>query len=461
MTAVSTRRTLVSRCSLLAAACLLGAIVLGGCYGRQSAGPDGEASPSSEGAARPAADSSATAASLAPKDEVSAPRAAAAEAAASPGGRYTATAYLRVSREEPYVVFPAAAAAGADYAFYKRTQMELMKTRFVLAAALRKPDVERLPCLRQGPARRDPAGWLAGQLRIDSPGDAEIVRVSLSGDDAEAAAALVNAVVHAYLEEVAGTEMEKRTKQLDRLDRLLAEKEEELRSSRNLRNQLAEHVGTVETPAGSVGQQLALEEVLDARKDLSAARNDLRRAQAERRADDALLSNPTSTEVPDYELDALAQNDAVIGQVLTPLVAELKKKMLDDNPAVAEAAAGKLKAVQAQIVARRDELRRGQEARKRAAIEGEIARLQAQIFATGQLVADCQEALDRLGKAVVHARQTSIESEVVQDKIGLLEEVVRAVARQRERAKIELQAGPRVTLLQAAEIPEKAAARSL
>ena len=323
MKAVSTTRTLISQRSLLTAACLLGAMVLGGCYGRQSAGPDGEVSPSLEGAARPAADSSAAAASLAPKDEVSAPRAAAE--AASPGGRYTATAYLRMSREEPYVVFPAAAAAGADYAFYKRTQMELMKTRFVLAAALRKPD-SSLPCLRQGPARRDPAGWLAGQLRIDSPGDAEIVRVSLSGDDVEAAVALVNAVVHACLEEVAGLEMEKRTKQLDQLDRLLAEKEEELRSSRNLRNQLAEHVGTAETPAGSVGQQLALEEVLDARKDLSAARNDLRRAQAERRADDALLSNPTSTEVPDYEVDALAQNDAMIGQVLTPLVAELKKK---------------------------------------------------------------------------------------------------------------------------------------
>ncbi len=78
-------------------------------------------------------------------------------------------------------------------------------------------------------------------------------------------------------------------------------------------------------------------------------------------------------------------------------------------------------------------------------------------------MADCQEALDRLGKAVVHARQTSIDSELVQDKVGLLEEVVRAVARQRERLKIELNAAPRVTLLQAAEIPEKkdAAARSL
>ncbi len=254
--------------------------------------------------------------------------------------------------------------------------MQLMKTRFVLAAALRKPDVERLPCLRQGPARRDPAGWLAGQLRVDSPGDAEIVRVSLSSDDAEAAAALVNAVVHAYLEEVAGTEMEKRTKQLDRLDRLLAEKEEELRSSRNLRNQLAEQWGPWRRPRGRSASSLPWKRSLDARKDLSAARSDLRRAQAERRADDALLSNPTSTEVPDYEVDALAQNDAVIGQVLTPLVAELKKQLLDDNPAAAEAAAGKLKAVQGEIVARRDELRRGQEARKRAAIEAEIARLQ-------------------------------------------------------------------------------------
>ena len=208
------------------------------------------------------------------------------------------------------------------------------------------------------------------------------MRVSLSGDDAEAAAALVNAVVHAYLEEVAGTEMEKRTKQLDRLDRLLAEKEEELRSSRNLRNQLAEHVGTVETPAGSVGQQLALEEVLDARKDLSAARNDLRRAQAERRADDALLSNPTAPRCPTTRSTPWRRTTPQIVQVLMPLVAELKKKMLGDSPAVAEQAAGKLKAVEAEIshAARRASWR-GQEARKRAAIEGDIGRLRSQIFA--------------------------------------------------------------------------------
>ncbi len=207
----------------------------------------------------------------------------------------------------------------------------------MLAAALRKPGIEGLPCLRQGSARRDAAGWLAEQLQVDSPGDAEIVRVYLSNDDAQAAVLLVNAVVRVYVEDAVSLERERRSKQLDQLDSLYAEKETELRSGRNVARQLAERVGTVETPAGSVGQQLALEEVLDARKDLSAARGDLWRAQAERKADEAMLANPANTEVPDYEVDALAQNDPQIVQVLMPLVAELKKQMLDASAAAAEA----------------------------------------------------------------------------------------------------------------------------
>jgi hypothetical protein len=456
MKPVSTTRAAICRSSLLLGTCLLGALALGGCFSRQPGGRGGEPLPPAEGALPPPADSSTAETPRGPKAEAPAPAAPAAEAV-SPGNRaYTATAYLRVAREEPYVVFPATGGdARADYASYKATQMQLMKARFVLAAAARKPEVEGLACLRRGPARRDPAGWLAEQLHVDSPGDAEIVRVSLSSDDAESAAALLNAVVNAYLEEAATMEQGQRSRRLDQVDHLYAEKEEELRTIRNLMRRLAERVGNPETPESSVRQQFTLEEALDARKELSAARSDLRRAQAERKADEAMLANPASTDVPDQEVDALAQNDPLIGQVLMPLVAELKKQLLGATGDAARQAEGKLKAVQGEINTRRDELRRGQVARKRAALEADLGRLQTQCDALAVVVNDCEDTLRRARNEALHARDTSLDVSVMQDKVALMQEVVRAVAGQRERLRIEINAPPRVTLLKAAELPEK------
>ena len=157
---------------------------------------------------------------------------------------------------------------------------------------------------------------------------------------------LVNAVIHAYLEEVAGMELKERELRIDQLDRLYCEKEEELRRNHNVLRQLAEQMGTAETAAGFVDQQLALQEAIDARREFSAARGELRRAKAERKAGEALLNNTASTDVPDFEVDALAQNDPLINQVLLPLVADLKKQLLGADAAATQRLTDKLKAVQ-------------------------------------------------------------------------------------------------------------------
>ncbi len=464
MKPVSTACAAISPCWLLLGACLLGAMVLGGCSCRGSAVPGERPRPQAVAPPEKAPPSQPTPKPGAPSAAVShAPAAEAAEAEEQAAGREspngpadTSVAILRVERQEPYVVFPAVRGETlAEYTFYKATQMQLMKARFVLAAALRKPDVERLPCLRRGAARRDAVGWLSGQLRVESPGEAAIVRVSLSCGDAEAAAVLVNAVIHAYLEEVAGMELKERELRIDQLDRLYCEKEEELRRNHNVLRQLAEQMGTAETAAGFVDQQLALQEAIDARREFSAARGELRRAKAERKAGEALLNNTASTDVPDFEVDALAQNDPLINQVLLPLVADLKKQLLGADAAATQRLTDKLKAVQGEIGTRRGELRQGEESRKRAAIEADLRRVQCQIDALEQLVLDRQEGLEPLEKKAVRARRTSVDLEMEQGKIRQLEEVVRAIGRQREQLNIELHAAPRITLLQAAEVPEK------
>ena len=53
------------------------------------------------------------------------------------------------------------------FAFYKAAQVQLLKSRLVLAAALRKPGMSGLPCLRRGDgATMRPAGWPPGSASI-------------------------------------------------------------------------------------------------------------------------------------------------------------------------------------------------------------------------------------------------------------------------------------------------------
>ncbi len=70
------------------------------------------------------------------------------------------------------------------------------------------------------------------------------------------------------------------------------------------------------------------------------------------------------------------------------------------------------------------------------------------------MVTDCEQTEQRLERKAVRSLQTSLDLDMLQARIKLLEDVVRAIANEREKLKIELNAPPRITVLQPADIPE-------
>jgi hypothetical protein len=54
----------------------------------------------------------------------------------------------------------------AECEMYKATQKELLKNRFVIQTALRKPEIRGLPMLPEN----DPVAWLQRKLNVDFPG---------------------------------------------------------------------------------------------------------------------------------------------------------------------------------------------------------------------------------------------------------------------------------------------------
>lgn len=81
---------------------------------------------------------------------------------------------------------------------YLRTQMQLMKSDKVLAAALARTEINRLPMARSS---KDPRADLRKNLGVSIVDDTYLIRVTLGSKDPAEAAAIVNGVVREYLDQ--------------------------------------------------------------------------------------------------------------------------------------------------------------------------------------------------------------------------------------------------------------------
>lgn len=169
-----------------------------------------------------------------------------------------AVAYLRVRKtssqtEEAYVR-------------HRQTQIELIKSPFVFAAALRLPGVAALKCIE---AENDPVEWLARTIEVEAPRDSEIVRIRVRGIDVRQAYAVVNAVTEAYLSRVISTEKAERFQRCDALERIYKENMDELRNSLNVYHQMARELGARDSPKAATRKALLLDRLRSFREQIT------------------------------------------------------------------------------------------------------------------------------------------------------------------------------------------------
>jgi RNA polymerase sigma factor (sigma-70 family) len=160
-----------------------------------------------------------------------------------------------------------------DEAAYRRTQLALLKSRLVLRAALRRPEVARLEALK---GQADPLAWLEKNLRalfIDNTG---VLRVSVAAGGGPDRAALTNAVVRAYLEEIVGRERIQKTERWEMLESLRTRYEDQVRHKREVLRKLTEVRGA----ATSLKHQFDREDLTRFRAELQRVRLETIRRQA-------------------------------------------------------------------------------------------------------------------------------------------------------------------------------------
>ncbi len=164
---------------------------------------------------------------------------------------------------------------GAAYDVYKKTQMQWVKSPFVLGRAARKPDMMKLQTMKEH--KDDPVGYLENKLSVDYPGDAELMRVSIKGTHRDDLATIVNSVVEAYMEEIVTGDKMARLKQRDMLNEHYSKSKVEYRDLAASYHELAKQMGANSSQTAEMRKKLLTMKL----ESLIQDRNELERRQRE------------------------------------------------------------------------------------------------------------------------------------------------------------------------------------
>jgi succinoglycan biosynthesis transport protein ExoP len=134
----------------------------------------------------------------------------------------TATALFEVRQgEETLTGYPRVQMhSEGEFEILKKTQIALLKSKFLLTSALRDPGVASLSVFA---GVRNPEEWLQDHVNVSFPENGEVLAISLSGPESQAhdLSVIVDAVAGAYNKEVIGKEKSRRLNVRDMMERTL------------------------------------------------------------------------------------------------------------------------------------------------------------------------------------------------------------------------------------------------
>jgi capsular exopolysaccharide synthesis family protein len=377
--------------------------------------------------------------------------------------KYTAEALLHIAADKPRMLdSKITGVSGTEYTLYQKTQAGLIKSRFVVVAALRQPGIAELSLLS---SLADPVAWLIEELKVEYQEGSEILRIALSGGEPVELAKIVNAVKDAYLKEIVYVEREKRKEQQDKLEQIKNASERLQRIKRAELQQLVQTLGTNDPKNLTFKQKVVLEKYAELQKEHMRVQTDLRKATVRLSALQAKLKNLGDGGISETDLEEALDRDPDVRHYAARVEkAQAQVRYLQgivvrpDEPSLVRAKES-LKAAEENLHQRRARLRKEllESARRRfraevdstvAEVEGEVARLTEEERAIrAQVEAQAKEA-DKMGPS-------SVDLEILQGVIAQDSKVLETVTDQLARLQIEAQAGARVNLLQAAEPPRK------
>lgn len=201
--------------------------------------------------------------------------------------KYTTSSMVRVLTGDPVMFSKEDAQGRNDFAIYLKSQAAMIRSQFVLTAALRDPAVAALPMLRE---QADPVRFLEEELRIEYQDGSEILKISLTGDDPRGIAQIVNAVQEAYFREVVDDEITRKKARLRQLEDSINRSQEDVKRRHGQIKQA--DVGPMASDAiPGLSAHLAANQLIRLKESLGKIEADMASWEAEKAAIEKKLTN--------------------------------------------------------------------------------------------------------------------------------------------------------------------------
>jgi capsular exopolysaccharide synthesis family protein len=376
--------------------------------------------------------------------------------------KYTAFATLKVAYTPPVVgLVKPDGVTRADFGTYMRTQAAQLKSRPVIWAALKRDEVKRLNLEAR---EKDPVAFIEEELKVDFTENSELLTVLMNSSDPQVSLVVANAIKEAYMDEIVYRENQDRVKRVADLEKVYADAQATAKTKKKSLEKLAESLGG--DPSSWVAKQLELQSAIrDAQTQANTARFELVKAQsaldsyrARSRAMEEAATSPAALEAA---LDADPEAKDVQKQIehARDLYDAYADRGANLNAPTPLAAARKIKSLEAKLDGRRTKLRGELKKRIESGTREESALGRLQLESQVKQWKDLHEKLQAdVGQLIAKSskmNKSSGDYENLSDETKRAEAIVADIDSQLQREKIELQAAPRISRYQDAELQKK------
>jgi len=374
---------------------------------------------------------------------------------------YLSNAFIQIREIPPALVFEIEAQSKG----YVETQKEMIRSSRVLRPVVNSGDIKNLPELRD---RKDKVHWLRSQLKLESVGPSEFLRVAFKGPDPNNAAQIVNAVVDQYFSLLTEVNDERVARVITLLDREITNRKADVERKRRMiqKKALSEtgndpFAGALHTGAGwphpLAELQNRLTEAEVEREVLEAELTALQemRAKVAQLPVENLNEKISKASQENYEIRALEY------RVVT---SQMKLRDMETRTArpSKDASCRQLAAEIARDQKRLEQLRKALEEECRAELqktvvaerEGELARKKMEIERGRHMEQALRERYEKEMKKVVPGVADKVSLEFEQAELARATDVLNRIEQRVVELRTERQAPARVVLFDRARPPE-------
>ncbi|WP_254053947.1 polysaccharide biosynthesis tyrosine autokinase [Singulisphaera sp. GP187] len=375
-----------------------------------------------------------------------------------PAAKYTARSMLHVNSVQPRILLTTGE-VHTEYGAYQRTQLALLHSRLVLSSALKQPEVAKLPILTKV---SDPIEWLENELKVDFAPGSEILRISISAEKPDLPMLLVNAVTQAYLDEIVDVEMKQSRQRYDLLKSTWNRYQENLREKRQQLKGLTELAGSDNKSTIATIHQHELDRLGRAEDELSRIQSELRslRIESEVLHEKAALNQMMVTPAMiadaisrDRSIELLKDKEALVQRAIDRVSHLVRnrndpavKKHRDDLEAIHVALAAQRRKLYPIVTKQLQDMGRDSDESKEILVQHRCVILE-------KIEAALQDDVKRLTERSRSIGQNSVDLFSIQEEIANADEIARLIGKEVEALTVELQAPPRIRLLEKAELP--------